>query len=348
MRLERTASTRQTASVKPPSTPPTRKVDADRRPQETWSGSPPQDHCQVEEREAQSRSRGPEELEVLFPGIKEGLSPSYLYLFRESQKRNPKTLFLSETPTLGITASSVSKTPTAEESHPCRAHRYAATLLNRTGDLLRCYCPEVFASLGIKLRVVAASTNNAGYEWVQGKARLTLQGPDLLNSTSSSLALLPSMGPFGGSHTFRRETVDLISFIHEYGHAIYDRLLGVPAKVSVNYANRALSEGFAVLLELIVLDHLTGINEGDADFEQRRRQRIDWLKGILDGDTCSSKWAYAEGTEIMVNLFRAGGLQRVRQFVTEIRPKKADALRRDHESYQEALCRPEAVLRLLR
>jgi len=142
---------------------------------------------------------------------------------------------------------------------------------------------------------------------------------------------------------------DLVSFIHEYAHGIYDKILGVPASIKMTRVNRSISEGFAVLLELLAIDCVAeeSSDMDRRDFLERRDQRIRWLQKVLTPGADDALLAYAEGVELMVNVFRSGGLAAVRDFVSRVKVTKADNLKRSNPKYREAVGIPEKILELV-
>lgn len=229
------------------------------------------------------------------------------------------------------------------------SHRYALQLVAQAKAVINNYFPEVFMELPVIVKVLEAQANNAGHEWVSGKHRITLEVKEPFGSSRHDIADLVSTGSFGEGYQFRRGVTDLVSFVHEYGHAIYDKNLGVPASNKVDRVNRALSEGFSVLLELLTIDCLQGeLSPMDSrDLLERRRQRVTWLQGALAGEVEPSQMAYAEGTEFMVNLFRESGLGGVSEFLSAIKPVRADALSRSNPRYREAIADPDLMLELV-
>ncbi len=229
------------------------------------------------------------------------------------------------------------------------AHRYALQLVTQAKAVINNYFPEVFMELPVIVKVSEAQANNAGHEWVSGQHRITLEVKEPFGSSRHDIPDLVSTGSFGEGYQFRRGVTDLVSFVHEYGHAIYDKNLGVPASNKVDRANRALSEGFSVLLELLTIDCLQEeLSPMDCrDLLERRRQRVSWLQGALEGEVEPSQMAYAEGTEFMVNLFRESGLWGVSEFLKAITPVKADALARSNPRYREAIADPDLMLELV-
>ena len=305
-------------------------------PTERWDG------LSVDEREAQTETKtdfAPPE----FPGIKQGLTADYL---RPRRSSAPTILLAATGPPIEFALNCFPSRSTQAES----GLRYAENLANHTRALYQTYFPDQFLDLDLLIQMEVGERNNAGYEWIQGRSRLTLQ-------TSTQLTDEPFMqktqGTLNSARHFRRGVSDLISFVHEYAHATYDALLGVPAGIDVQRANRAFSEGFAVLFELLSIDHLLALPDsrlfpGDqADLSARREHRVVWLQQTLQGPVPQSQLAYAEGTELMANLHREGGLIEVVRFVKDVVPNKANALSRSHPDYQKAACCPRMMRNLV-
>ena len=231
------------------------------------------------------------------------------------------------------------------------AHRYLVQLVSQTQELFASFLKDISHPLTLRLRVNQSDENNAGYEWIEGQHRLTLLVCDPLNDIRTEWPELPTAGSFQQEYQYRRGTSDLISVIHEYAHAIYDHLLGIPADADLGKVNRALSEEFAILSELLLLDVLTqranSTPRDSRDFQQRRLARTDWLQEALKPDSPSSHLAYAEGVELMTNLFRRGGFSEITDFIKRVNPSRANSLSRSHPNYRENPTNPDKVLSLL-
>ena len=337
MRVERNSATPPLGvparTAKPKSSAPR---ESNSGPTERWDGP------SVDEREAQADTVAdfvPPEL----PGIQQGLTADYL---RPRRTSTPTTLLAATEPPIEF----------ALNCFPSRSIqvdpglRYAENLADHTRALYQKYFADQFLTLDLLIQTEVGARNNAGYEWVQGRSRLTLQ-------TSGQLADNPCLqkteGTLNPTYQFRRGVSDLISFVHEYAHATFDALLGVPAGTDVMRANRAFSEGFAVLFELLSIDHLLTLPDsrtfpGDqAVLAARREHRVVWLQRVLEGPVPQAQVAYAEGTELMANLHRAGGLSEVVRFVRDIVPNKANTLSRSHPDYQKAACCPRVMRKLV-
>ncbi len=337
MRVERNSTTPPLgvpARIAKPKSPSTRESNPG--PKERWDGP------SVDEREAQTETVSefvPPEL----PGIKQGLTVDYL---RPRRVSAPTTLLAAAGPPTDFALNCFP----SRSTHPDAGLRYAENLANHTRALYQKYFADEFLDLDLLIQMEVGERNNAGYEWVQGRSRLTLQTSDKLAEDPSTQKTEGTLNP---AHFFRRGVSDLISFVHEYAHAIYDALLGVPAGIDVQRANRAFSEGFAVLFELLSIDHLLTLPDnrlfpGDrADLAARREHRIVWLQQVLEGPVPQSQLAYAEGTELMSNLHREGGLGEVVRFVKDLVPNKANALSRSHPEYRKALCCPRMMRKLV-
>ena len=310
--------------------------ESDQGPTERWDGP------SVDEREAQAATKS-DFVPPEFPGIKQGLTADYL---RPRRTSAPTTLLAATGPSMEFALNCFPTRSRQTES----GLRYAEDLATHTRALYQKYFPDEFLDLDLFIQMEVGERNNAGYEWVQGRSRLTLQ-------TSTLLVDEPFMqkteGTLNSAHQFRRGVSDLISFVHEYAHATYDALLGVPAGIDVLRANRAFSEGFAVLFELLSIDHLLTLPEnrifpGDqAGLATRREDRVVWLQQALEGPVPPAQLAYAEGTELMANLHREGGLTEVVRFVKDVVPNKANALSRSHPDYQKAACCPRKIRSLV-
>ena len=218
------------------------------------------------------------------------------------------------------------------------AHRYGLGLVNRAQDLFKQTVPELTSSLPLRLVVKPSEVNNAEYEWVEGEHRLTLLVAETLGGLRTEWGTLTSSGSFREPYRYRRENCDLISVVHEYGHALYDRLQGRPANSDLGKVSRALSEGFAILCELLVLDTLSGncsLPSGDRDdFRQRRKARVEWLQSLVTEQESFSHLAYAEGTELICSLFRKKGAKGVLLFIQGINGAKSDSLSRRNPRYR--------------
>ena len=229
------------------------------------------------------------------------------------------------------------------------SHRYALEMTQQTKSVISHYFGELFLDLPVIVKVLEAEQNNASHEWVSGQHRLTMEVKEAFGDHRQDLADLVSSGSFDQGYNFRRGVTDLISFVHEYAHGIYDKTLGVPASIKMTRVNRAISEGFAILLELLAIDCVSeeSSDMDRRDFQERRDQRILWLQGALKPGADDALMAYAEGVELMVNVFRGGGLGAVRDFVSQVQAARADTLKRSNPKYREVIAVPEGVLELV-
>ena len=334
MRVERNASSpisaRPARVAKTKASAPSEGGDA---PTESW------ERASVEEREAslapQEEFRPPN-----LPGIAQGLTADYL---RPRRSLAPTTLLANTLPPSEFALNLFPEIST----DPDPGRRYAQNLAQQTKAFYRKYFSDEFLDLDLLIEFQKTDKNNAGYEWIQGRSRLTLQSSTPIEFDTPHLQ--KTSGSLGSRVSYRRGVADLISFVHEYAHATYDALLGVPADIDVLRANRAFSEGFAVLLELRAIDHLLELPDsrlvrGDkSDLSERRAQRITWLQQVLEGPVPASQMAYAEGIELMAALHRAGGLPEVVEFVRSVVPNKANALSRSHPDYRRAVGNPRLM-----
>ena len=221
--------------------------------------------------------------------------------------------------------------------------RYLEGKVRQARTVLKKLWGSRFRDRKLRLRVCAAERNNAGYEWVQGEARLTLSLDHGSYAQLGSLEDQLTATVFGGEACHRRGALDLISMIHEYAHACFDDLWGTPAAAGMQSVSRALSEGFAVLTELVSLDFLTPTCADGHTFSQRRVQRIEWLQQGLDGAAPDERMAYLEGVETFANLYRSGGFESVFDFMACLDPARCNATPRSHEKYQSAIPHPEEI-----
>lgn len=226
--------------------------------------------------------------------------------------------------------------------------RYLADKVLQAKVVLKKLWGVRFCERHLRLRVRAAERNNAGYEWVQGEARLTLSLDRGSYEQMTCLEHQLTATVFGGEASHRRGALDLISMIHEYAHACFDGLWGTPAAAGMQSVSRAMSEGFAVLTELVSLDFLGPSSADGQTFSERRVQRIKWLQEALNADAPDERMAYLEGVETFANLYRQGGFDAVFDFIAGLDPGRCNAMARSHENYQAAIPRPEEIAALVR
>jgi len=175
---------------------------------------------------------------------------------------------------------------------------------------------------------------------------------------------------FDGPYLFRRRIADLVNAIHEYAHALYSEETGgmeteklLPPDIHKTTADAALTEGFAVMIELLSCDMLAadadklGLDERDLrDLQEWRNGRMIYMlqthRAAHSANEKERKWGtkamiYAEGTvKIFHKLYKAGGMAKVIEFLHSIDRKKASATKRTSEEYREALGKPEKLRRL--
>lgn len=225
--------------------------------------------------------------------------------------------------------------------------KYLSGKVVQAKTILRRLWGTRFRDRKLRLRVQAAERNNAGYEWVQGEARLTLSLHRDSYKQMNSLENQVTASVFGGEASHRRGALDLISMIHECAHACFDDMWGLPAAAAPGSVSRAMSEGFAVVTELVSLDCLASSSADRLTFSRRRAQRVEWLQEALTGAAPDDRLAYLEGVETFANLYRTGGFDAVFDFIAGLDPVRCNATARSHEKYQAAIPRPEEIAALL-
>lgn len=134
---------------------------------------------------------------------------------------------------------------------------------------------------------------------------------------------------------------DPLTLGHELMHGIYQQIVkqGSHEKNSDDYydtVDAAFNEGFAVLMELQIIDtivtnpHLLDFNQQQLEAIQRcKSARMEWLQDKQN--------AYTEGFQIVNQIFKEQGFKGIRMFLNTINPiRTCEVLRKDPE-YQRLL-----------
>jgi hypothetical protein len=245
-------------------------------------------------------------------------------------------------------------------------HKYALEQVKRAKIVIKRYFPQLFREFPIKVSTLGIlgikEYNSAECEY--------RSNPENKNSyyilrflwepfeNEREFDFLETRGIFEGKYLFRKKVHDLVVAIHEYAHGIYDQLISHPSTApSIEYStsvDKALNEGFAVLIELLAIDSMIeekttlDLDERDIkDLLRWKKQRLNsflnkkrMVKKVLEtpDQLVNKAMSYVEGTlGILHPIYKKAGIEGIKKFLEQIDPDKSCNLSRNSEEYRQAL-----------
>jgi hypothetical protein len=157
---------------------------------------------------------------------------------------------------------------------------------------------------------------------------------------------VPSAFGSRGRARLQAKIEQLVTFVHEFAHALFDHAVRSPGERAAYTAYDAMTEGFAVTLEQAMVERLlaapaeAGLSERDVrDLTRLAQARRAWL---AQEDT-----HYAEGVLALGRLHQEEGDEGLAAFIGALRAERLTALPRTSPAYQLALGRPGLLKALL-
>jgi hypothetical protein len=210
--------------------------------------------------------------------------------------------------------------------------RYALESQDRAKRLFERYFPGFYKNVATSLKLESGDRNGSHIH-AGGVHILSLKGHGATHFNEDSMIRLD------GKRGSTKRISAMMIMIHEYAHAVFaDAAEGASGDKTTAYG--ALTEGFAVLLELIAADRMLSERQflglTDAD-EASLRDYKNWRLAELK----KNKDHYTEGTlNFWAYIHRRGGLDGVRRFLRRIEGHEL-LVPRKHPVYQLVEGSPE-------
>lgn len=170
--------------------------------------------------------------------------------------------------------------------------RYLVELRERSRRLYARLFPEVPANFPIAVGYQRSAERNATQRRPDesGIHGITFFGPDFTtHATENELVESDLNVPGLPTLMIPRRIDNLATFFHEMAHGVFDRAVPVPDRfrTSLDSGFFALTEGFAVMLEMVMIDRLSvaraefGLSDADvAALQASKRRRIQILRRV--------------------------------------------------------------------
>ena len=201
--------------------------------------------------------------------------------------------------------------------------------------LLARLLPRFYKNIPVTAGYVQSANPLASHQWTREKGHLI------------ELAAIPADGrgdvasAFGSPNEARaqQKIEQLLQFVHEYAHVLFDASVGHSQTHAVDSAYAALTEGFAVAVEQLLIGRMLaealplGLTQRDAvDLRTLELARQKWL-AIKDTH-------YAEGMLSWRVAYERGGEKGLLSFLATLSARRLSAVPRADPAYQLALDDP--------
>jgi len=189
------------------------------------------------------------------------------------------------------------------------------------------FFPGLDPGLPVSLRFEAHERTDANLVRDDGHGTIRLRGP-VPPGGASDRALGGS--PFKAGPVMSGRIMRLVTVFHEYGHVIFYHRTGArPDDTRGFTAFDAVNEGFAVTLELLMIDKAVaareelGLSEREAaELREWKRERLAMLRG---------RNHYTEGTlRVWHKLYRSGGQAALQSAADSLAPERLQGVPLDH------------------
>lgn len=241
--------------------------------------------------------------------------------------------------------------------------RYLLLLYHRIKDLYRHFFPEIYEEPDIDhLKLVDPRPSERWesnlapverFEDVNGAYHPQDKSIDIKSGTLVTVggeeAFAEETYTFGTDKRIRRRVTDTVVMAHELTHAVYDKIVGRHSNITRedNYqqtADHAINEGFAVMMELLLIDALKA-NPSLLNLDQRDLEDLEIRKKARLFDLKKNKTGYTEGTyRILHRVYTEGagrgnqrdmqtGLTAIRQFIHSLNPDRTRQVLRTDPQY---------------
>jgi hypothetical protein len=230
--------------------------------------------------------------------------------------------------------------------------RYLVELRERSRRLYTRLFPEVVADFPITVGYRRAEERNASQRRPDenGVHGITFFGPDFTTHSTEDENVDSDLNVVGMPKLQVPRRIDsLVTFFHEMAHGVFDRAVPVPDRfrTSLDSAFYALTEGFAVMLELVMIDRLSaarvefGLSDADvSSLRASKRRRIQILRRVPNHLT--------EGTfHFWHGIYKRAGVTGMMQVLERLDPARVGALNRNSMEYRLIQDSPELFEALL-
>ncbi|GEM_PF-4459700 len=241
--------------------------------------------------------------------------------------------------------------------------RYLLLLYQRTKNLYSRFLPEIYEEPDIDhLKLVDPRPSERWgsnfapierFEDVNGAYHPQEKSIDINSGTLVTVggeeAFDEETYTFATDKKMRRRVTDTVIMAHELTHAVYDKVIGKHSSITRedNYqqtADHAINEGFAVMMELLLIDVLKA-NPGLLNLDQRDLEDLEIRKKARLFELKKQKNGYTEGTyRILHRVYTEGagrgnqrdmraGLTAIRQFIHSLNPDRTRQVLRTDPQY---------------
>ena len=209
--------------------------------------------------------------------------------------------------------------------------RELMSTLAQTRFLYERFFPEFYRALPVRLSFRAGANSGGLYRVsTDGPVEIELEGHHLPVPGREEPRILT---PFGGTPRMAGHLVRLVTAFHEYAHALfYERTGSKPDSRNGYTALDAVSEGFAVTLELLMIDKALAAREeldlSDADVQDLRT----WKRGRFA--ILRRRDHYTEGTlRFWHGIFKKGGEAAVLSTLDSLSPERLQSVPVGHPAF---------------
>ena len=204
-------------------------------------------------------------------------------------------------------------------------------LMSTLGEVRGLYArffPAFYRALPMRMSFKPDAASGGSFQIPsEGPAEIALEGPDLPVPGRERSRVAP---PFPGVPRMDSRLMRLVTAFHEYAHALfYERTGAKPDPANGFTAFDAVNEGFAVMLELLMIDKALAAREelgwSEADVQDLRT----WKKGRLR--MLHGRNHYTEGTlRFWHGIYRKGGEGAVLDTLDRLAPERLQGVPLGH------------------
>ncbi len=223
---------------------------------------------------------------------------------------------------------------------------YVLSTIGRAQDAITAAFPQLGGDYPYKAFMKVDPTlkkPHASFLNYRGVKVIVLESPTDYTSDGFGDEVVAS--PFSEETQYKRDIVSLYAMLHEVGgHLTYDHITNpdnLPTTPDYyNTIDAAVSEGFAVMTELAVVDKIINgtvpgfTAEERAALSQLRAERLNssYLTGLHANEN-----AYGEGHTIMQNVYEKGGMDGALDFIGQLDSYKTRGVSRGVPHYRQSL-----------
>lgn len=245
--------------------------------------------------------------------------------------------------------------------------RYLVLLYKQTRDLYQRFFPQIWQEPDVEHLKLSDPTPDErwdsglrpveSFEDVNGaydpKVKSIAVKSGTVMTTGGEEAFAEETYTFVTDKKMRRRVTDTVIMAHELTHAVYDKVIGRHSNITRedNYqqtADHAINEGFAVMMELLLIDELKA-NPSLLNLDQRDLEDLEIRKKARLFDLKKNRTGYTEGTyRVLHRVYTEGagrghqrdmqaGLTAIRQFIHSLNPDRTRQVLRTDPQYIELL-----------